>query len=192
VSGAGLERVRDPLAVEGEAAHGARWTRARRELSRVERAEFALLLRRAAVLRLTGVPRADEALAGGLREALALAAAQHQPWPRRLERQALRVATRPAADWPSALRLARAAHALAPLPASRALVAEALAAQGGLREALGVLARALRGIPRAARPRPLLEALEGLLARAEAAGGDAELALACARLRRIFRAGDAA
>lgn len=192
MNAAGLERGLRELAALGVAPQVARRTRARRELLRVERAEFALLLRRAATLRLAGAARADEALAGGLREVLDLAALQARPWPRRLERLARCVATRPAPSWPSALRLARAAHALAPLPASRTLVAEALAARGDLREALGGLARALCGIPHAARPRRMLETFERLLAQAQVAPGDARLVQACARLRDALRAENAA
>jgi lambda repressor-like predicted transcriptional regulator len=192
VSSGRLERGLRELAALAVPPRTERRKRARRELLRVECAEFALLLRRAAALRLAGAARADEALAGGLHEALDLAALQDRPWPRRLERLARCVATRPAIDWPSALHLARAAHALAPLPASRALVAEALAAQGDLHEALGGLARALCGIPRAARPRRMLESLDRLLAQAEVAPGDARLSQACARLRQALCAENAA
>lgn len=180
-----------PAAGAGSLDHS-RLARARRELLRVERAEFALLLRRAASLRLAGAARADETLTCGLREVLELALAEGRPWPRRLERLALCVATRPVSAWPGALRLVRAAHALAPCPASRALAAESLAAAGRLREALGGLARGLCALPRRARSTRLLECLERLLARAQLVEGDPELARICAQVQSALRAENAA
>jgi hypothetical protein len=178
------------------AAAPTRLARARSELSRVQRAELALLLRRAAASRLAYDARAEPALAdptlaAGLGEALELARQEGWNWPRRLERLALLLRAQPAQRWPDALRLARTAHALAPCPASRELVADALAAAGRPREALAGLARALARLPRGARPARLVAALERQLARAGACG-DVRLARVCARLLRALAAERAA
>lgn len=167
-----------------------RLARARRELSAVHRAELALLLRRAASARLAE----DHApgLAEGLREVLELAAREGWRWPRAFERLIQRLIACAPAQWPTPLRLARVAHALAPSLAARVLVAEGLARSGRTRAALGALAPVASRLPARARPRALTAALERHAARAAREERDPRLALACERLARALAAERAA
>lgn len=147
------------------AGSSSRLQRAQRELVAVHEAEFALLLRRAARLRLAPETDGLAACQAGLREVLECARADGLRWPATLERLARRLAGQGLQHWPRALRLARCAHALAPCSAARSLLAEALAAEGDAGGAAALLAEALLQRPSSARTQVLLAQLVRLLER---------------------------